>query len=124
MFKSLFEIAKQIFGFASATEKNKEDIKTLLADSDSKDDIIKQIIFELRRLSENEAHERENEAHEREKMALRMQLALKDTEQRLAPSSASQVQSAEIAELRARVVALGNEVAEHKKQIAALENDV
>ena len=74
------------------------------------------IVYGVQRLSENEAHERE-------KMALRLQLALKDTEKHLLPSGGAMAQT-EIAELRARVAALEKELQEHKMRIIALETAV
>ncbi len=115
MLKLLLELSKQIIGFTTDTQKNKEDVKALLTDSAVKEDTIKQIIFELQRLKEKETLEREN-------LLLRMQLALKDTEQRFLPPGASTTQAEEIAELRARVAALETQVAEQKALIEELKN--
>ena len=108
---------RQLYGFGDDTKKNKDDIAKMQAKLET-------VIVAVQQVVSDTNTDRQLAERDQENLLLRIQLALRDTEQRLLPSGASQTQTAEIAELRARVAALENEVAEHKKQIAALENDV
>ena len=68
MLKSLFEITKQLLGLAKDTQENKDNIKSVQTRLETVTETLKQVIFELQRL-------KENEAHEREKMGLRVENA-------------------------------------------------
>lgn len=83
MLKSLLEIMKQLLGLAKDTQDNKDAIKTLQTRGDMTTETLQRVIFELQRLSENEAHERE-------KMGLRLENVLLRSERVLPPSYANE----------------------------------
>ncbi len=83
MLKSLFEITKQLLGIAKDTRENKDSVKALQTRLEIVTDTVKQVIMELQRL-------KENEAHEREKMALRLENTLLRSERNLLSSSATE----------------------------------
>ncbi len=70
------EIIKQLLGLAKDTQANKDDIKAVQSRLETVTETLKQVIFELQRL-------KENEAHEREKLGLRLQNVLLRSERPL-----------------------------------------
>ena len=112
MLKSLFEITKQLLGLAKDTQDNKDSIKAMQAHLETVTDTLKQVIFELQRL-------KENEAHEREKMGLRLENALLRSERNLLPGSTNE--QTKLSEMEEHVAALQKEVEALKKRIEQLE---
>ena len=113
MIKSAIDIIKQLLGFANDMEDIKAKSKTMQAQLDETTKTLQAVLFEFIRLKENEAHEREN-------LALRLQLAMKDQEQRALPPGSGMQDTpglqAQVDALRQEVEALKIQVAELKKQ--------
>jgi|SRR5579871_6753145 len=112
MLKSLLEITKQLLGLAKDTQDNKDNLKAVQTRLETVTDTLKQVIFELQRL-------KENEAQEREKMGLRLENALLRSERRLIPDGTNE--QPRFVELEGQIVALQKEVASLKKRIEQLE---
>lgn len=112
MLKSLFEITKQLLGLAKDTQENKDDIKAMQARLETVTDTLKQVIFELQRL-------KENEAHEREKMSLRLENVLLRSERNLLPGRADE--QTKWAALEEKMQALQREVESLRRRIEQLE---
>lgn len=112
MLKSLFEITKQLLGLAKDTQDNKDNIKAMQVRLETVTDTLKQVIFELQRL-------RENEAHEREKMGLRLENALLRSERNLLPGSTNE--QTKLTELEGQIAALRKEMESLKERIEQLE---
>ena len=79
MLKQLYELARRLLVLSRDTESNKTDIEELRKEVSSLSAAVRELAFEVRRI-------RENEVHEREKMALRLENALLHSERRLPPS--------------------------------------
>jgi|SRR5579871_4055471 len=112
MLKSLLEIMRQLLGLAQDTQDNKNAIKALQTRIDTTTETLQRVIFELQRLSENEAHERE-------KMGLRLENVLLRSERTLPPGKV--IEHAEFAELQRQVLALQAEVTDLKRQLDQFE---
>ena len=112
MFKALFDVTKQLLGLSKDTQDNKDDIKAMQTRLDNINDILKQVIFELQRL-------KENEAHEREKMALRLDNVLLRSDRILPPGKTEE--QTKFAELEEQILFLQMEVETLKKRIAQIE---
>lgn len=82
MLKSLIEVMKQLLGLAKDTQENRDDIRALQTRLEMVTETLHQVVFELQRV-------RENEAHEREKMGLRLENVLLRSERSLPPGSTS-----------------------------------
>jgi archaellum component FlaC len=80
MLKQLYEMARTLFGLTQDTQKNKAQIEELQRELKMLSETVRQLAFEIRRVHENDAHERE-------KMALRLENALLRFERRLPQSS-------------------------------------
>src|SRR5258708_7075730 len=112
MLKSLVDILKQLLGLAKDTQDNKDNIKAVQTRLETVTDTLKQVIFELQRLKENEAHEREN-------MGLRLENVIIRSERSL-PSGGNNEQIG-ITELHKQITILQEEVESLKRRITELE---
>ena len=81
MLKQLYEFGMRLLDLTRDTESNKAGLEELREEVRSLSMAVRELAFEVRRI-------RENESHEREKMALRLENALLHFERRL-PASAS-----------------------------------
>ena len=82
MLKQLYEVGKRLLDLTRDTESNKAGLDELRQVVNSLSTAVRELAFEVRRI-------RENETHEREKMALRLENALLHFERRL-PASATE----------------------------------
>jgi predicted RNase H-like nuclease (RuvC/YqgF family) len=112
MLKSLLEIMRQLLGLAKDTQDNKDALKALQTRVDTITETLQRVIFELQRLSENEAHERE-------KMGLRLENVLLRSERVLPPGKVNE--HPEFAELQRQIVVLQTELEDVKKRLNQLE---
>ncbi len=69
MFKQLFDLSRQALFLLRDVEQNKQDITELKRELDATNDLIRQLAYEVQRISERETNERE-------KSELRLQNAL------------------------------------------------
>ncbi len=69
MFKQLFDLSRQALFLLRDVEQNKQDITELKRELDATNDLIRQLAYEVQRISEREINERE-------KSELRLQNAL------------------------------------------------
>lgn len=76
MLKQLYELAKQLLSLARDTQENKAQIRELQDQVEELTAAVQWIAYELRRVDENNAHERE-------KLGLRLENALLRFERRL-----------------------------------------
>ena len=112
MLKSLLEVIKQLLGLAKDTQDTKDNVKTMAGQLDTVTDTLKQVIFELQRL-------KENEAHEREKMGLRLENALLRPERHLLASSTDAQTT--LVKLEEQIRVLEREIQSLKERIEQLE---
>lgn len=73
MLKQLYELAERLLGMTRDIRANKAGIEKLESRVQTLSEAVRELAFELRRL-------RENEAHEREKLVLRLENALLHSE--------------------------------------------
>jgi predicted nucleic acid-binding Zn-ribbon protein len=76
MWKQIFRMATKLLTLTEETERNKTEIKELRKELRELSSLVAGIVHELRRASENEAHERE-------KLVLRLQNEMLKFERRL-----------------------------------------
>ncbi len=69
MFKQLFDLSRQALFLLRDVEQNKQDITELKRELDVTNDLVRQLAYEVQRISERETNERE-------KSELRLQNAL------------------------------------------------
>ena len=79
MLKKLYEIVRRLLILNEETERNKTQLDELRQEVNGLSAAVRELAFEVRRV-------RENEVHEREKMALRLENALLHFERRLPPA--------------------------------------
>ena len=113
MFKSLFELTTQLLGLAKDTKDNKDSIKAVQARLETVTDTLKQVIYELQRL-------KENEAHEREKMSLRLENVQLRSERSLPPATTSE--HSNVATLQETISLLQQEIEALKERVQELES--
>jgi hypothetical protein len=80
MWRQLYDYARHLVTLKEQTERNAADIKAIRDELKELTTAVQRLAFELRRLGENEAHERE-------KMALRLENTLLRSERRLPPGN-------------------------------------
>ncbi len=78
MWRQLYDYARHLITLKEQTERNAADIKAIRDELKELTAAVQQLAFELRRV-------RENEAHEREKMALRLENILLRSQRGLPP---------------------------------------
>ena len=112
---------RQLFGYADDTKKNRDEIAKLESKLETVVGVTKQILSDTdtdRQLAERDKRIAEEQ---RQNLLLRLENILLKNDVLALPSGASAPQT-EIAELRARVIALEKEVEEHKIRLAELES--
>jgi hypothetical protein len=82
MLKQLYDLVKKLLLVAHEAQQNKTEIKELRRELKDLTAVVQRLVYEIHRVSENEAHERE-------KMALRLENELLKFERRL-PSQHSE----------------------------------
>jgi hypothetical protein len=80
MLRQLFDYARSLLLLKEQTEKNTADIREIRQELRELTTMVQQLIFEVRRTQENEAHERE-------KLLLRLENALLRVDRRSLPES-------------------------------------
>jgi hypothetical protein len=82
MWRNFYQYARQLLTLKHQTEKNTEDIKELRQELKQLTDAVRDVVYEIRRMKENEAHEREKLILRLENTLLRSNLELppEDTE--------------------------------------------
>ncbi len=76
MLKQLYELASKLFSLTRDTQDNRAQIKVLQRDLETLTTVVRQLTFELRRVDENQTHEREKLVLRMENTMLRSKLAL------------------------------------------------
>ena len=118
MLKSFFDVFKTLFGLTDDNKKNKDEIKALQTKFEVVISDVRQIASDADADRRVAAEQRKTAESNYENLVLRLQLALKDMEQRaLPPGSTSQ----NTPELEARVIAIENTLEELKRQIEELK---
>ena len=78
MWKQVLQVAARFWKVAEETQRNSTEIRELRQELNDMGKVLDQVLHELQR-------QRENEAHEREKLALRLENELLRFERRLPP---------------------------------------
>jgi predicted RNase H-like nuclease (RuvC/YqgF family) len=80
MWRPFYDYVRQVLALTQQVEKNTSDLAELNRKVNDLTDVVRELTFEVRRL-------RENESHERELLTLRLENALLRFERRLPPST-------------------------------------
>jgi chromosome segregation ATPase len=83
MLRELFQYTRHLLQIKERTDQNTAEIKELREEVRKLSSAMERLVYEVRRVSEHEAHERE-------KMALRLEIELLKRERTLGPGSADE----------------------------------
>jgi predicted nucleic acid-binding Zn-ribbon protein len=76
VWREFYEYARRLFTLKDQTDKNTEEIKELRQELKQLSEVVREVVYEIRRMKDNEAHEREKLALRLENMLLRSERGL------------------------------------------------